>query len=476
MILSIIGHTKGERIFIMSEKKYLRWYNKLGYGSGDIAGNVVYALLSSFVMIYLTDTMGMSAGIVGTLIAVSKIFDGITDIFFGSMIDKTHSKFGKARPWMLYGYVGCAITLISIFAIPVSMGSFAQYTWFFISYTLLNSVFYTANNIAYSALTALVTKNSKERVQMGSYRFIFAFATSLLIQSVTLKFVSVMGGGASGWRTVAIIYAIIGLIVNTISTLSVKELSDEELAEGENANEEDQKYGIIEALKILIHNKYYMMICGTYILQQIYGAMINVGVYYATYVLFNENMYGVFSWFINIPLIIALLFTPSLVQKWKGMYKLNKYSYMLATVGRLLVVVAGYLGSVPLMLAFTALAALGQGPWQGDMNAVIASCSEYTWLTKQKRVDGTMYSCTSLGVKIGGGLGTAIAGWLLEWSGYNGSLAVQPDSCINMLHFMYLWIPFILDLVITIILSRMNVEKANDELKAKCKSDESGIQ
>lgn len=476
MILSIIGHTKGERIFIMSEKKYLRWYNKLGYGSGDIAGNVVYALLSSFVMIYLTDTMGMSAGIVGTLIAVSKIFDGITDIFFGSMIDKTHSRFGKARPWMLYGYVGCAITLISIFAIPVSMESFAQYAWFFISYTLLNSIFYTANNIAYSALTALVTKNSKERVQMGSYRFIFAFATSLLIQSVTLKFVSVMGGGASGWRTVAIIYAIIGLIVNTISTLSVKELSDEELAEGENANEEDQKYGIIEALKILIHNKYYMMICGTYILQQIYGAMINVGVYYATYVLFNENMYGVFSWFINIPLIIALLFTPSLVQKWKGMYKLNKYSYMLATVGRLLVVIAGYLGSVPLMLAFTALAALGQGPWQGDMNAVIASCSEYTWLTKQKRVDGTMFSCTSLGVKIGGGLGTAIAGWLLEWSGYNGSLAVQPDSCINMLHFMYLWIPFILDLVITIILSRMNVEKANDELKAKCKSADSSIQ
>lgn len=460
----------------MSEKKYLRWYNKLGYGSGDIAGNVVYALLSSFVMIYLTDTMGMSAGIVGTLIAVSKIFDGITDIFFGSMIDKTHSRFGKARPWMLYGYIGCAITLISIFAIPVSMGSFAQYAWFFISYTLLNSVFYTANNIAYSALTALVTKNSKERVQMGSYRFIFAFATSLLIQSVTLKFVSVMGGGASGWRTVTIIYAIIGLIVNTISTLSVKELSDEELAEGENANEEDQKYGIIEALKILIHNKYYMMICGTYILQQIYGAMINVGVYYATYVLFNENMYGVFSWFINIPLIIALLFTPSLVQKWKGMYKLNKYSYMLATVCRLLVVIAGYLGSVPLMLAFTALAALGQGPWQGDMNAVIASCSEYTWLTKQKRVDGTMYSCTSLGVKIGGGLGTAIAGWLLEWSGYNGSLAVQPDSCINMLHFMYLWIPFILDIVITIILSRMNVEKANDELKAKCKAAESSIQ
>ena len=178
------------------EKKYLKWYNKVGYGSGDIAGNVVYAFLSSFVMIYLTNTIGLSAGIVGTLIAVSKLFDGFTDIFFGAMIDKTHSRLGKARPWMLYGYIGCAVTLAAIFAIPTDWGETAQYAWFFIAYTLLNGVFYTANNIAYSALTSLVTKNSKERVQMGSYRFIFAFSTSLLIQSVTIGFVAECGAGA----------------------------------------------------------------------------------------------------------------------------------------------------------------------------------------------------------------------------------------------------------------------------------------
>ena len=100
--------------------------------------------------------------------------------------------------------------------------------------------------------------------------------------------------------------------------------------------------------------------------------MINVGIYFMTYVLLNKELYGTFAWAVNIPLIIALIFTPTLVAKWKGMYKLNKYSYMIATVGRLLVVVAGYMGSVPLMLLFTALAALGQDPWQGDMNAVIA--------------------------------------------------------------------------------------------------------
>ena len=451
----------------MTERKYLKWYNMVGYGSGDIAGNVVYAFLTSFVMIYLTNTIGLDAGIVGTLIAVSKLFDGVTDVFFGTMIDRTKSKMGKARPWMFYGFFGCAVTLFAIFAIPTNMGQFAQYAWFFIAYTLLNAVFYTANNIAYSALTSLVTKNSSERVQMGSFRFIFAFSTSLLIQTVTVGAVDALGGGAAGWRNIALIYCILGVITNSIAVFSVKELSEEELNEvTEGDAPKDDDLTLIQAAKLLFTNKYYVMICGVYILQQLYGAMLGVGIYFMTYVLGNKNLFGAFSWAINIPLIIALVFTPNLVARWKGMYKLNKYSYMIATLGRLLVAIAGYMGNVPLMLAFTALAALGQGPWQGDMNAVIASCSEYTYLTKGKRIDGSMYSCTSLGVKIGGGIGVAVSGWMLSLSGFvNGDASIQPASCINMMYFMYLWLPFILDLLITIILSFMNVEGDNAKLR-----------
>lgn len=121
------------------EKTYLSWYNIIGYGSGDIAGNVVYALLSAFVMIFLTDTVGMNAGVVGTLISVSKLFDSVSDIFFGSLIDKTNSRMGKARPWMLYGYFGCAVCLVGIFYIPAGANPAAQYAWFFIAYTLLNA-------------------------------------------------------------------------------------------------------------------------------------------------------------------------------------------------------------------------------------------------------------------------------------------------------------------------------------------------
>ena len=450
------------------EKTYLNWYNKIGYGSGDIAGNVVYALLSAFVMIFLTDTVGMNAGVVGTLIAVSKLFDGVSDIFFGSLIDKTKTRMGKARPWMFYGYFGCAVCLVAIFCIPAGVSATAQYAWFFIAYTLLNAGFYTANNIAYSALTALITKNNNERVQMGSIRFMFAFGTSMLIQTITVGLVAHFGGGAAAWRTVAIIYAVVGVISNTISVLSVRELSAEELAEGEEIQQDtaaEEKYTLADAFRLLVQNKYYLMICAAYILMQIYTATLNMGIYYMTYVLKNANLLGVFSWAINIPMIIGLLFTPFLVAKFGGMYKLNLMGYTLGTIGRLGVVIAGYMGSVPLMLICTAVAAIGMSPLQGDMNALIATCSEYTFLTHGKRVDGTMYSCTSLGTKLGGGIGTALAGWLLAFSGYVGGAAQQTASTLNMLHIMYLWMPMIFNLLITLILTRLNVEKANEELR-----------
>lgn len=453
----------------MGEKRYLKWYNKLGYGSGDLAGNMVYAFLSSFVMLYLTNTVGLNPGIIGTLIMVSKLFDGVSDIFFGTMIDKTKSKLGKARPWMLYAYIGCAVTLVANFAIPASLGRTAQYAWFFIAYTMLNAVFFTANNIAYASLVTFCTRNSKERVEMGSFRFIFAFSTSLIIQSVTVQFVRALGNGASAWKTVAIIYAVIGLIVNTISVFSIKELPEEELAKDKD---QEEKYSLIEAAKLLVSNKYYLMICGTYVCQQIYSAMLNMGIYYMIYILKNEDLYSVFSWAINIPVIIAMCITPMLVERMKGLYRMNLAGYILGTAGRVGVIIAGYMGSVPLMIAFTAVAALGMAPWQGDMGAVVASCSEYTWLTKGKHIDGTMYSCTSFGTKIGGGIGVALCGWLLDISGFVKTSAVQPTSCINMLHVMYLWIPMLLSLCITFIMSRMNVEGANEKLRAQMEAAE----
>lgn len=451
----------------MTEKKYLKWYNKIGYGSGDIGGNVVYAFLTFFVMIYLTDSIGLNSGIIGTLMAVAKIFDGISDVIFGSLIDKTHTKMGKARPWMLWPYFGCGVCLFAIFAIPTSWGKVAQYTFFLIFYVMLNAGFYTANNIAYSALTALVTRNENERVQLGSIRFVFAFTTSTIIQAITFGLVDYFGNDAAAWKIVALIYVMIGIISNTISVLSLKELPEEENNTKKETSAPAEKYSLREAVGLLIKNKYYLLILGIYLLTQLYSAFTGVGTFYMTYVLGDANLLGKFATALNIPMIIGLLLVPTVVAKLGGMYRINYSGYIIATVARFLVIVAAYMDSIPMMLAFTAVASLGMCPLQGDLNAVIASASDYTYLTTGKRIDGTMYSCTSLGVKLGGGLGTAVSGWLLAASGYiKGGAVAQPDSVITMLNVMYLWLPAIFCALVTFLLIQLNVEKANQTILA----------
>lgn len=454
------------------EKKYLKWYNKVGYGSGDVGGNVVYAFIAFFVMIYLTDTMGLNPGIIGTLIMVSRIFDGTSDIFFGSLIDKTNTRMGKARPWMFWAYFGCAAMIVAIFAVPPSLGDFAMYTWFFITYVLLNAVFFTANNIAYSTLTALITKNAEERVQMGSIRFVFAFGTSLLIQVSTVGLVQFFGGGAEAWRSVAIIFALVGLTVNTISVFSVRELPPEVLyarpdedAEEEQETIAEDKPTLLASLKLLIANKYYLMLVLVFTLGQVVTAMLGMGIYFMTYILGDTNYFSTFAWAINVPMILTLLATPFVVKWARGIYWVNLYGYIIAFIGRALVIVAAFMGSIPLMLVFTAVGSIGMAPLQGTLNALIAEASEHTFMTKKKRIDGMMFSATSLGVKIGGGIGVAVTGWLLAASGYVGGAEVQPESAVTMIQFMYLWMPAIILAIVAVVLSRLKVESANKKLR-----------
>ena len=452
----------------MIDKRYLNWKNKIGYGTGDIAGNVIYAFLSTFMMFYLTDSVGMNVGIVGALMALSKLFDGLTDLFFGILIDRTNTRMGKARPWMLLGYIGCALCLASIFMVPADWGENARYAYFFFTYTMLNAVFFTANNIAYATLTALTTKNTSERVQLGCIRYIFAFATTMIIQTVTMDVVSGFGGDASAWKLVAIIYAVLGLVTNTFSALSFKEMPPAELykTDFDEVPVQSRPYTLAEGAKLLLSNKYYLMICGVCILSQVCQSALNMGVYFMKYVLGNEAMLKTFSLFSNVPLILGLVITPWLVRTLRGMYKLNIVGYALAVLGRLGVMISAYAGSIPAMLVFTGIAALGTTPLQGGLNALIASCSEYTFLSHHTRIDGTMYSCSSFGIKVGASIGTAISGFLMASSGYVENAAMQNAETIGMLHFLYLWLPIILNIGITYLLTRLSVEKANAKMLA----------
>ena len=453
----------------MIDRQYLNWKNKLGYGAGDVAGNVVYAFLSTFLMFYLTDTVGLNVGVVGILIAASRILDAATDLIFGNLLDRTDTKLGKARPWMLYGYIGCAVMLGAVFMIPTGWSDAAKYAYFFITYTLLNAGFYTVNNIAYAALNALITKNTSERVQLGTIRYMFAFAATMVIQTFTIDLVTCFGGGVAAWKIVALLYASIGLVVNTVSCLCVKELPQEELYKTDLITFEKptDNCSISLGFQLLFANKYYLMVCAVYFLSQLCHSCLSIGVYYMKYVLGDASLMKEFSLYTNVPLILGLIFTPIAVRKLRGMYKLNLVGYGIAALGRIGVLISAYCGSIPLMLVFTGISAIGTSPMQGGFNALIASCSEHTFLTNSRRIDGTMYACSSFGIKVGAAAGTAITGWLMACAGYVENAAIQTGSTISLFHILYLWLPIILNFCIMLLLSKLDIEKANEKVLAR---------
>lgn len=426
-----------------------------------MAGNTVYSLLTAFVMFYLTDTVGLNMGIVGTLIFVSKLIDALTDIAFGRLLDKTNTRFGKARPWMLWAYIGNAVMLVCCFAIPEGLGEFSKYAYFFIAYTMLNAVFFTAHNISYSSLTSLLTKNANERVQLGSYRFFCAFLTKIIVQYITVDAVAALGGGARGWRVLAIVYALVGLAINTISVFSVKELKEKA-----PKTEEKSTLSFAQSLRTAFKNKYFTVLCVIYLLIYLDNGFTAMGIYFAKYIIGNESVYGDISVAFNLPIMITLLVAPIITKKMRGSYKINIIGYVIAIVGRICLAVAAYKGSVLWLLVFTAVGAVGIAPLKATNNALVSACAEYTYKKTGHKLDGIMFSCASFGIKIGGALG-AVCGWLLNAAGYVENAPVQSASAVTMLNVLYLWAPIGLCVVMLALLAFMRVERANEKLDSK---------
>lgn len=243
-----------------NEKKYLKFRNKIGYGIGYGGYAMTSSLIMNFTLLVMTDSIGLNAGIIGTLMMVSKVFDGISDVLFGTMIDRTNTRMGKARPWMFGAGFGIAICTILTFVIPPEMNDILKYAWFFIFYTAYNSVFATAVGISFNSLTVLITKNPTERVQLGVYSFMFGLGFQMVIVAITVPIAA-----SIGWAPIAIIYSLIGVLLNVVSVYSVKELPPEELldekVEEEKTDEKKgEKIGLLVTFKYLLSNMYYIRI------------------------------------------------------------------------------------------------------------------------------------------------------------------------------------------------------------------------
>lgn len=445
--------------------KSLPLIRKIGYGVGDAGSNLCWTFIASFIMIYCTNTLGISAAVIGTLMMISKVLDGITDVIMGRIIDATHSKMGKARFWYFVSSFPTAIFTFILFNVPAGFSEKTKYAYIFIIYTLIGAVFYTMNNIAYSTLTALCTKNPKDRVQMGSYRFIFAIGSVIIMSSVTMGLVEKFGGGQQGWRAVSIIYSVLCLILLLIPVISVKELPEEELDDVDKSEEKQEKIGFIKSLALLAKNKYFLLILALYLLMYLSGGITGgMGVYFAIYQMGDASLLGTITMAGMLPIIIALPFVPQMTAKL-GMQNSAIIGHAFGSIGGVLIIVGGLSVNFPLVLVGLAIKAVGQAPQSGALNAIIAETDEYSYLKFGHRLTGTIYSCSSMGIKIGTGLGTALCGFLLDLGGFDGTAATQTAMAVSTINWSYLLAQALLPILSVVLFKFMNVEKENQKLR-----------
>ena len=452
-----------------NEIKRMPMLQKIGYGMGDAGCNFCWTFVASFIMIYCTNILGVSAAAIGTIMMMSKILDGITDLFMGRIIDITHSKMGKARFWLFVSTFPLSVSTFVLFNVPAGFTENTKYIYIFIVYTLMGAFFYTMNNIAYSTLTALVTKNPKDRVQMATCRYIAAIAATLFMSTYTMKLVERFGGGQQGWRTVSIIYAVLCFAFLMVPVIAVRELPEEELRDRQEEEKaemsKNEEISFLKGFLLLLKNKYFLMILMMYLVQSLSGGITGgMGIYFAAYQLGDASLLGKLSMASLLPMVFMLLFVPEITSRF-GIRTSAMIGGMIGAAAGVLLLIGGLRGSFLLVLAGLVLRSIGNSPLTGGMNALIAEVDDYSSLKFGHRMTGSMYSCSSVGIKVGTGIGTAVCGFLLDASGFDGKASVQTAAALATINWSYILGYALQSLILVIFLYFLNVEKVNKKLR-----------
>ena len=443
----------------------LGWNDRIGFGMGNLGMAWVNGMMSAFLMKYLTDVSLVDAAAVSTIIAISKLFDGVSDLFMGRIVDKTKSKLGKARVWLLRMCIPMAIATVLLFSIPHSMTGMVQYVYVFIMYNLVNSVFYTAMNVPYNSLISLSTTDTYEHGMLGNIAMIFQTIANILMNTFFMSWVLKFAGTAletpyaaeaqRGWTIAAIVVGIIIVVSALICFAGTKERTGSAAAEGGEAPKDDVPTG--KALKSLFTNKYWLtMILAMFVIFFIIVMYSAGAIYYCADVLGDYSLYTPVNNALSIAQFATMFVTPFFMKKFG-----KHMTYMVGLVG----MAAGFLGtglvgtSVAGLVVFNALKGIGLGAAGGMAFGMVADTLEYgEWKDGFKTV-GMGNAAISAAQKLGLGIGQVVLGWILAFGGYDGAAAVQSESAKQAITFLYNWLPVAMIVVTFIIMLFYRLDK-----------------
>lgn len=376
---------------------------KIGYGLGDTASHFVWDMVGFWILIFYTDTFGISAAAAGTIMLIARVWDMISDPLMGIIADRTNTRWGKFRPYILWMAVPYSILAILTFSTP-DLGPTGKIIYAGVTYFLLMTVF-TAINLPYSSLGAVMTSDSYERAGLNSYRFVFAFIGQLVVTGTALSLALYFGQGdtALGYQYTLTLFAIISFALFMITFKTTKERVKPP---------KDQQQNLKEDLKNLFKNKPWVILFFVGIISFVMFAMQNLTIaYYFKYYIGNESDVQLFNVIGTIALIVAIPFSKPLAKRF-GKRNVFLASSLLSGLFFMLLYIPGNDNMVSIYI-LNILAKMTYAPAVPLLWTMIADTADYSEWKTGRRSTGLTFSAATFAQKAGWGIGGALAGWIL---------------------------------------------------------------
>lgn len=420
---------------------------KIGYGFGDMASSMFWKLFGAYLMIFYTDVFGLPAAVVGTMFLITRIWDSAFDPIVGVVADRTHSRWGKFRPYLLWLAVPFGIIGVLTFVTP-DWSPIGKLVYAYVTYSLMMMI-YSAINVPYASLLGVMSPNPKERNTLSTYRMTFAYIGSFIALLLFMPLVNFFSGNSkdlgdqqTGWTMAVVVIAILCIILFFGCFAWTKERV-KPIKEAQNPLKED--------LKVLFKNKPWWILLGAGVAALVFNSIRDgATVYYFKYFVVEED-YATVSFFgmsfVLSGLYLALgqaaniigVIAAAPVSNRIGKRNTYMWAMIIATV---LSVIFYWFDKEDLiwMFVFQALISICAGSIFPLLWSMYADCADYSELKTGNRATGLIFSSSSMSQKFGWAIGTAITGWLLGFFGFQAN-AVQSEEAISGIKMFLSFLP-----------------------------------
>lgn len=436
------------------EKKKLSVSTRLCYAGGDVGCNIVFGMIGTLLTLFYTDYVGISAATVGLVMLLSRCFDGFSDLVMGVIVERTNSKWGKSRPWLLWMSVPFALSAVLLFTVPHTTGML-QFLYLFVTYNFCTTVCYTAINLPYGSLSTMMIRESSERDKLSVMRMGLSPLGRIIAATCTLPLVKLVGNDQAAWIKVMSVWAVLALVLLLLCFFKCEEKVQIE------ARKKDEKLPVPTMLKALFTNQYFWAVMLLWTVQSVSFTITGTILpYYCKYIFNNDTwMYSALYLTETLVLVAGIFVCSPLIKKF-GKRNIAFVGGFIALGGQLLFFLNPY--SFGFMVMSCVTRAIGLAPLNAVVFSMVGDVVEFGQWKNHIRQESLIFAGGSIGTKVGAGLASAMITGLLSSSGYVSSSAgitAQPETALEMIVSLYKFGPILIAAVIIVTLFGYKLDK-----------------